>query len=89
LADQESFIDRFKKNLVLQLGLLTVASILWFAAWLYIGQAGKCGPHDRNCETGLSSMVGFLYGLGGAFVIFVGGGVSALLAYVRRAKNQQ
>jgi len=77
-------LDHLKKNLVLQLGLLTVVSIVWFVAWIHIGSAGECKPHEFGGQCGLSSFVGFTYGLGGAFIIFVGGGVTALLAYVKR-----
>ncbi|MEO6924994.1 MAG: hypothetical protein ABI142_14295 [Bryocella sp.] len=81
--------EHLKLNLPLQLALLTIVSVIWFFVWLHLGKVGECKPHDPNGECGVPTLVSFVYGLGGAFMIFIGGGVTAIFAYVKRIPPEE
>jgi uncharacterized membrane protein len=67
------------KSILLLIAIATVT----FALFLHSGIAADCKPHETDGQCGLSTFVGFSYGILSAAIILICGGIYLTIAKVR------
>ncbi len=79
---------RFTRNPGCQVLGTIAAAIIFFLIAVHLGKAGDCAPHEIDGQCGLSTFVGFLYGVAGALVILVTCGVAIAIDALRRGRRR-
>jgi hypothetical protein len=67
--------------------LLIAISIATFALSSYLGKAGDCKPHEIDGQCGMSTFVGFVFGIFSGAVVLIGGGIYLAIARSRENTN--